>query len=131
MQRWHERSCNGEKGRLFLTSMIGKDRKTLLQGIDDKVTIVKGDVSNYSHLFNVVQKYKIDVIYHLGAMLSLPSDADPWSAFRVNAEGSLNVLEAARILGVRQVIFSSTIGTYGLDIREEVIDDMGYPFKRT
>jgi len=99
------------------------DRKILLQGIEDKVTIVKGDVSNYSHVFNVVQKHKIDVIYHLGAMLSLPSDADPWSAFRVNAEGSLNVLEAARILGVRQVIFSSTIGTYGLDIREEVIDD--------
>jgi threonine 3-dehydrogenase len=94
-----------------------------LQGIDDKVTIVKGDVSNYSHLFNVVQKYKIDVIYHLGGMLSLPSDADPWSAFRVNAEGSMNVLEAARILGVRQVVFSSTLITYGLDIREEVIDD--------
>ncbi len=99
------------------------DRKTLLKGVLDKVTIVKGDVSNYSHVFNVVKQYNIDVIYHLGSMLSVPSDADPWSSFRVNAQGTFNVLEAARLLGVKQVIFSSTLATYGMDIREEVIDD--------
>jgi nucleoside-diphosphate-sugar epimerase len=99
------------------------DRKTLLKGIAEKVTIVKGDVSNSSHVLNVVKQHKIDIIYHLGSMLSVPSDADPWSSFRVNAQGTLNVLEAARILGVKQVIFSSTLGTYGSDIREEIIDD--------
>ncbi|MBI5969198.1 MAG: NAD-dependent epimerase/dehydratase family protein [Deltaproteobacteria bacterium] len=99
------------------------DRKTLLRGVEDRVTIVKGDVSNYSHVFNVIKQYGIDVIYHLGSMLSIPSDADPWSAFRVNAQGSFHVLEAARILSTKKVIFSSTLGTYGLDIREGVIDD--------
>jgi threonine 3-dehydrogenase len=99
------------------------DRKTLLKGAEDKVTVVKGDVSNYSHVFNVVKNYDIDVIYHLGSMLSLPSDADPWSSFRVNAQGTFHVLEAARILEVRKVIFSSTLATYGIDIREDVIDD--------
>jgi len=99
------------------------DRKTLLKGIEDKVTIVKGDVANYSHVFNVIKDHKIEVIYHLGSMLSVPSDADPWSAFRVNAQGGFHVLEAARILGVKKVVFSSTLGTYGLDIREAVIDD--------
>ena len=99
------------------------DRKTLLKGVEDKVKIVKGDVSNYSHVFNVVKQYNIEVIYHLGSMLSVPSDADPWSSFRVNAQGTFHVLEAARILGVKQVIFSSTLATYGLDVRGEVIDD--------
>lgn len=99
------------------------DRKTLLKGVEDKVTIVKGDVSNYSHVLNVVKNYHIEVIYHLASMLSLPSDADPWSSFRVNAQGTFQVLEAARILGVKKVIFSSTLGTYGMDIRESVIDD--------
>lgn len=99
------------------------DRKTLLKGLEDKVIVVKGDLSNYSHIFNVIKDYKIDVIYHLGSMLSIPSDADPWSAFRVNAEGGFHVLEAARILNVKQVVFSSTLGTYGADLREEVIDD--------
>jgi threonine 3-dehydrogenase len=99
------------------------DRKTLLKGVEDKVTIVKGDVSNYSHVFNVVKNYHIEVIYHLASMLSIPSDADPWSSFRVNAQGTFQVLEAARILGVKKVVFSSTIGTYGMDIRESMIDD--------
>jgi len=109
----------GEKPVVFDIS----DRKTLLRGIEDRVTIVKGDVSNYSHVFNVIKQYGIDVIYHLGSMLSIPSDADPWSALRVNAQGSFHVLEAARILGTKKVIFSSTMATYGPDIREEVIDD--------
>jgi threonine 3-dehydrogenase len=99
------------------------DRKTLLKGIEDKVTVVKGDVSNYSHVFNVVKNHQNDVIYHLGSMLSLPSDADPWSSFRVNAQGTFHVLEAARILGVKKILFSSTLATYGGDIRENVIDD--------
>jgi threonine 3-dehydrogenase len=99
------------------------DRKTLLKGVEDKVTVVKGDVSNYSHVFNAVKNHQIDVIYHLGSMLSLPSDADPWSSFRVNAQGTFHVLEAARILGVKKVLFSSTLATYGGDIRENVIDD--------
>lgn len=99
------------------------DRKTLLKGVEDRVTVVKGDVSNYSHVFNVVKQNRIDTIYHLGSMLSVPSDADPWSAFRVNAQGTFNVLEAARLLGVKKVIFSSTLATYGSDIREDMISD--------
>jgi len=99
------------------------DRKKLLKEMEEKVTVVKGDVSNYSHVFNVVKDFNIDLIYHLGSMLSVPSDADPWSSFRVNAQGTFHVLEAARILGVKKVIFSSTLATYGRDIRESVIDD--------
>jgi len=99
------------------------ERKTLLKGVEDRVTVVKGDLSNYSHVFSAVSKYGIDVIYHLGSMLSLPSDADPWSSFRVNTQGTFHVLEAARILGVKKVIFSSTLATYGSDIRDPVIDD--------
>jgi threonine 3-dehydrogenase len=37
--------------------------------------------------------------------------------------GTFHVLEAARLFDVSQVVFSSTLGTYGLDNRAEVIDD--------
>ncbi len=109
----------GEKPIIFDIN----DRKTLLKGVEDQVTIVKGDVSNYSHVFNVVKQNQIDTIYHLGSMLSVPSEADPWSSFRVNAQGTFNVLEAARLLGVKKVLFSSTLATYGSDIRDEMISD--------
>lgn len=37
--------------------------------------------------------------------------------------GTFHILEAARLFNVPQVLFSSTIGTYGYDIREETVDD--------
>lgn len=98
-------------------------RPERMGGIEDKVIQVKGDVSNLAHVMDVVKKYKIQKIFHLGSMLSVPSDADPASAFHVNAEGTFNILEAARILDVEQVLFSSTIATYGADLQSEVLDD--------
>jgi len=56
-------------------------------------------------------------------MLSTPSDADPAAAFRANAMGTFHVLESVKLFDVPQVLFSSTIGTYGLNITEEVLND--------
>src|SRR5437868_14555296 len=56
-------------------------------------------------------------------MLSVPSDADPAAAIHANAMGTFHVLEAARLFGVLQVLFSSSISTYGLDFEGAVIDD--------
>jgi threonine 3-dehydrogenase len=94
-----------------------------LDDIEDQVEIIQGDLGNFSHVLDVVQKTNPSVIYHLGGMLSVPSDADPAAALRANALGTFHVLEAAKLFNVSQVLFSSTIGTYGLDIQEEVIND--------
>ena len=80
-------------------------------------------MGNFSHVLDIVQQAKPGVIYHLGGMLSVPSDADPAAALRANALGTFHVLEAAKLFNVSQVLFSSTIGTYGTDIQDEVIDD--------
>ena len=94
-----------------------------LDEIADQVKLVRGDLANFSHVLDVVQRANPSVIYHLGGMLSVPSDADPAAALRANALGTFHVLEAAKLFNVSQVLFSSTIGTYGLDIQEEVIND--------
>jgi len=94
-----------------------------LDEIADQVKLVRGDLGNFSHVLDVVKRAKPSVIYHLGGMLSVPSDADPAAALRANALGTFHVLEAAKLFNVSQVLFSSTIGTYGLDIQEEVIND--------
>lgn len=88
-----------------------------------RVTAVAGDVGNFSHVLEVVKQAKPRVVYHLGAMLSVPSDADPAAAIQTNAMGTFYVLEAARLFEVEQVIFSSSVGTYGLDMPEGAIDD--------
>ncbi|MCW5747560.1 MAG: NAD-dependent epimerase/dehydratase family protein [Alphaproteobacteria bacterium] len=89
-----------------------------------RVNAVAGDVGVFSHVLDVVRSARPSIIYHLGAMLSLPSDADPASAIQTNAMGTFYVLEAARLFGVEQVIFSSSVGTYGLGMPDGPIDDL-------
>jgi threonine 3-dehydrogenase len=95
-----------------------------LDDVADQVELVRGDLTNFSHVLDAVKKAKPSVIYHLGAMLSVPSEADPASAIHVNAMGTFHILEAARLLEVPQVLFSSSIATYGLGIEGEIVDDM-------
>ena len=95
----------------------------LLDDVADHVELISGDLGSFSHVLDAVKAARPDVIYHFGAMLSLPSDADPAAAVQSNAMGTFHVLEAARLFDVRQVIFSSSIGVYGSGIHGDVIDD--------
>lgn len=55
-----------------------------------------------------------DVIFHLGALIAIPHSYDaPRSFVDVNVMGSLNVLEAVRVAGVRRVVHISTSEVYG------------------
>jgi threonine 3-dehydrogenase len=83
-----------------------------VEPIKDKVTVVRGDLANWSEVLNVVKDHEVESIFHLGAMLSIPSDANPWAAYRVNANGTMHVLEAARLFDVEKVIFTSTAAVY-------------------
>ena len=97
--------------------------KKTLDDVDDRVALVQGDLGIFSNILEAVKKFRPRTIYHLGAMITTPSDADPPAAFQTNVAGTFHVLEAARLFDVRQVLFASSIGSYGLDIQSEVIDD--------
>ena len=92
-------------------------------GASRKPKIIIGDITNMSEVFNVFKNNKIDCVFHLAAMLSLPSEANPWAAFNVNAGGTMNMLEAVRLFDVDRMVMASTTGTYGLDIDEPAITD--------
>ncbi|MBL7127218.1 MAG: SDR family NAD(P)-dependent oxidoreductase [Dehalococcoidales bacterium] len=93
-----------------------------LADIKDKVKIVQGDLKVFPEVLNAVRDNNVDEIFHHGGMMSIPSDLNPWAAFQVNVMGSMHVLEAARLFGVRRFIFASTDATYGLGTGQ-VIDD--------
>jgi len=112
-----------EKGNGQTTVFSRNPSASRLDGIADEVNVVRGDVGDFSHVLNAVSTTKPDVIYHFGAMLSVPSDADPSAAIQTNAMGTFHVLEAARIFGVKQVIFASSIAVYGTGIENDVRDD--------
>lgn len=89
----------------------------------EQVELIRGDLANFSHVLDAVKKVQPAAIYHLGAMLSTSSEADPAAAMQTNVMGTFHVLEAARLFGVPQVLFSSSISTYALDIAGDMVDD--------
>jgi len=92
-------------------------------GIGDRLKIIRADLGNFAKVLEAVKDSAPRVVFHLGGMLSLPSNADPQSSFATNVAGTYHVLEAARLFQVPKVLFTSTIATYGLDISQKVIDD--------
>ncbi|MCH9672412.1 MAG: NAD-dependent epimerase/dehydratase family protein [Gammaproteobacteria bacterium] len=112
---------SGEEAPAVFSRSPSRDR---LGDIADFVTPIAGDLGNFSHVLDAVKKTRPRCIYHLGAMLSVPSDADPASAIQTNAMGTFYVLEAARLFDVEQVIFSSSIGTYGYDVQGDEVTDL-------
>jgi len=56
----------------------------------------------------------VDVILHQAALPSVPrSIADPITTHEVNTNGTLNILNAARDIGIRRVVFASSSSIYG------------------
>ena len=94
-----------------------------LADVADEVEGIAGDLGNFSNVLDAVKTTRPDVIYHMGGMLTSPSDADPAASIQANALGTFHVLEAARLFDVRQVLFTSSLAVYGADIAEDFIDD--------
>ena len=70
------------------------------------------DCADINTVKEVVRKYKVDVIYHLAAMLSAVAEAKPQLAWDVNINGLYNVLEVAR--EYKCAVFTpSSIGAFG------------------
>lgn len=95
----------------------------IVSDIINKVELVRGDIANWAEVLNVVKKYKVEKIFHTAALLSDNAERFPQRAYEVNANGTYHVLEAARLLDVKTVIFTSTNGTYGDHIGATVSND--------
>ena len=83
---------------------------SLLQSVKGKFEFVQGDTLDLSTLIHTIKKFKIKRIIHAAALTSPPN---PMTGLRVNVEGSINVFEAARLMGVKRVVFISSKAAYG------------------
>ena len=102
---------------------VAPGSKLLTKDIADRVKIVRGDLTNWPQVLDVVKDNGIDCIYHLGALLTPACEASPSAAYAINLGGTYHVLEAARLFNVDSLIFTSSIATYGPDAPPIVNED--------
>ncbi|MCY4111089.1 MAG: NAD-dependent epimerase/dehydratase family protein [Chloroflexi bacterium] len=83
-----------------------------------------GSVQDAAAVDEVVAEFRPDAIFHLAAILSGLAETDSELAWRVNVDGTRNVLEAARRFGIGRVVFTSTVATYGAGLPEPITEDV-------
>ncbi|MBZ0264891.1 NAD-dependent epimerase/dehydratase family protein [bacterium] len=71
------------------------------------------DCLNKKELIKTVQKFGVDTIYHLGAILSGVGELHPDLAWDVNMNGLKNILDTARDLKLTRVMVPSSIAVFG------------------
>jgi len=76
------------------------------------VSLCCSDVANYDAVWECMRIAQPDVIFHNAASKKLVCDRDPGRDLAVNAGGTLNLLTAARDLGIPRFIHASTGSVY-------------------
>ncbi|HEY3762636.1 MAG TPA: SDR family NAD(P)-dependent oxidoreductase [Verrucomicrobiae bacterium] len=87
-----------------------------VQALAKPFEFVQGDITDTAALSEVFSSVKFDQVIHLAARAGVrPSLAEPALYQRVNVEGTVNVLEAARKSGVKKIIIASSSSVYGVN----------------
>ena len=80
--------------------------------VRDKIDVISGDIRDYDSVYNAMKG--CSVVFHLAALIGIPySYISPKAYIETNITGTYNVLQAAKELGVEQVLVTSTSETYG------------------
>jgi nucleoside-diphosphate-sugar epimerase len=93
-------------------------RSPTIDAIRDKIEVAHGDVTVFEDVMEAMIKSKPDRVLNLAYLLGstpdgLTGDQDPHFAVRLNILGMDNCFEAARLLGVKRVVYASSLAVYG------------------
>ena len=78
----------------------------------DDLEVILGDIRDYDSVSKAMAG--CSAVFHLAALIGIPySYVSPLAYIRTNVEGTYNVLESVKNLGLNQVLITSTSETYG------------------
>ncbi|MEM2346461.1 MAG: NAD-dependent epimerase/dehydratase family protein [Nitrososphaerota archaeon] len=72
-----------------------------------------GSITSWPDILKIMNKYEIDSIIHMAADLALKAEKSRLDALKTNFESTFNLLEVAKIFGVKKFIFVSSHAVYG------------------
>jgi UDP-glucuronate 4-epimerase len=85
-----------------------------IQSLAKPFEFVHGNITDAAALHEIFSAVKLDQVIHLAARAGVrPSLEQPALYQRVNVEGTVNLLEAARKSGVKKIIMASSSSVYG------------------
>ncbi|MBZ9711112.1 UDP-glucose 4-epimerase GalE [Mesorhizobium sp. ESP7-2] len=97
---------------------------------------VEGDILDMARLIAAIEEHKPSAVIHFAASAYVGESVEnPAKYYRNNVAGTQSLLEACRLTGTRNVVFSSSCATYGipgnLPIQEREVQQPINPYGRT
>ena len=91
---------------------LSSGRTSNLQLVEGRVRFVQGTITDLGTVQSACEG--VDYVLHLAARTSVPrSVKDPIESNRVNIDGTLNVLVAARDAKVKRIVYAASSSAYG------------------
>lgn len=91
----------------------GRRENLALAPREARVTVAQLDVADHEAILPRFED--IDVVFHLAGLADIvPSIARPLEYHRVNVDGTVSVLEAARATGVPRIVYAASSSCYGI-----------------
>lgn len=105
----------------------------LLEGVEDAVDVVHGDLVDDGLVARALGEYEVDTVFHLAAQTIVgTANRSPAATFESNVRGTWMLLEACRLHGAQRVVVAASDKAYGasaeLPYREEMPLDPRYPY---
>ena len=108
----------------FYDPAIKKRGLEMLQSLGKPFTFARGDLTDRAALDSLFASVKFDQVIHLAARAGVrPSLQEPALYQRVNVEGTVNLLEAARATGVKKITIASSSSVYGTNAKVPFSED--------
>lgn len=119
-----------DQGRQVVNFDLGDYRseaRHLLAADVDQVPLERGSIDDWPRLLEVFLRHRPSAVVHAGGIMDTAYlDEHPTIALRTNVGGTLNLLEAARLLGgVARFVYLSTIAVIGRKLYEPI--DANHP----
>lgn len=80
--------------------------------IAPQIKVAPGDVLEVTALIDTINKYKVEGIIHLAYLLGTGGIRNPLPSINVNCIGTTNIFEAARITGIKRVVYMSSVAVF-------------------
>lgn len=79
--------------------------------------ILTSDILDFKSVNSFIKRKNIQIIFHLAGQSKVEAGQnEPFQTFSTNIQGTLNILESARVNGIEKVIIASSSHVYGKNI---------------
>jgi nucleoside-diphosphate-sugar epimerase len=101
----------GRRVVAFSRGTVSPEMHSVLGEYSDRLVVERGVVEDFPRLIEVVKAHSPSAVVHLAHNVDvLQLMRNPYQAFSIDLQGTLNVLETARLFGVERVVYFSSIG---------------------